>query len=160
MGSSPRGVGSRFADTALWICFASPLARREPEGARRRGCRRFCTFARLFLGARKVLPLVNRPEESRRPDDSRHAASVVVLLPRSPSRRHIHWLLSEDGSDRDISSSDVFLQLSGASCVGSKARGQRSIKRNQAVIVVKSRQVPVSLTSNFGTETFPVTRLQ
>ncbi len=35
----------------------------------------------------------------------------------------IHRLLSEDGSGRDLSGSHVFLQLSGASCVGSKARG-------------------------------------
>jgi cobalamin biosynthesis protein CobD/CbiB len=80
----------------------------------------------MLLGCfwvRKVLSFVNRPQESRRPDDSEHAASGVVLLSRFPGRGLIHWLLSEDGSDCDISSSDVFLQLSGASCVGSKARG-------------------------------------
>ena len=144
MGSSPRGDDSRLADAALWICFASPLARREPEEARSRCCRGLCPSARLFLGARKVLPVVNRSKESRRPDESENVASGVVLLSPRPRRGFIYGLLSENGSGGDLSGRDVFLRFSGAAGFGWEARGQRSIKRNQTVIVVKSRQVPVS----------------
>ena len=87
-------------------------AKREESRSRRR--RRIGPLARLSLGVRNVLSFVNWPRESRRPDGSERAASGVVLLSRSPRRGLVHWLLSEDGSGRDISSNDVFLHLSGA----------------------------------------------
>ena len=60
-----------------------------------------------------------------------------------------YGLLSENESSGDLSGCNVFLRLSGASGFGSEARGQRSIKRNQTVIVVKLRQVPHALPVKF-----------
>ena len=122
MVSSPCGADSRLADAALRICVGNYVGCSKRKKSRSQHRRRINPIARLPLGFREMLSFVNRPQESGRPDGSEHAASLVVLLSRSPSPGSIHRLLSEDGADCDISSSDVFLQLFGASCIGSKAR--------------------------------------
>lgn len=123
MGSSPCGAGSSLAGAPLRICFGNDVGCSKREESYSDHCRRIGPIARLSLGVGKVFSFVNWQQESRRPDGTEHAASRVVLLSRFPGRGLLHWLLSKDESGGDISSSDVFLQLSGASCVGSKARG-------------------------------------
>ena len=84
VGSSPHRAGSRLADAALRICFGDPLARSEQEEPHSRYCRRVDPLARLSLGTRKVLSFVDWSQESRRPDNSEHAASSVLLCSGSP----------------------------------------------------------------------------
>ena len=115
-----RRAGSRLIDAALRVCFGDPVTHSEQEESRARHCGRGDPIARLSLGARKVLSFADRSQESGRLDDSEHVASGLFLLSRYPGRWLIHRLLSRDGPGGDISSGDVFLQLSGASCVGSE----------------------------------------
>src|SRR5882724_1090244 len=138
VGSSPVGCSPRFADTALRICFGNAVGFSKGKKFDSLHGHRIDPIARLPLDIRKVLPLDNWPPGSRRPDDSEHAAGGVVLLSGAPRGGSIHWLLSEDGFGRDISSSDVFPRLSRTSCVGSKARGPWRVRwTNQSVPAAK-----------------------
>jgi hypothetical protein len=123
VGSSPHRAGSRLADAALRICFGDPLARSEQEEPHSRYCRRVDPLARLPLGTRKVLSFIDRAQTQRWSDDSEHAASSVLLYASPSNRGLIHRLLSGDGSGGGISSSNVFLRISGTSCIGEETRG-------------------------------------
>src|ERR1700675_1329916 len=121
MGPSARGLGSWIVHAALRICFTLAVAstqQTEPGS----GCRRrACAVARLPLGTRKVLSSIDRTQTQRWSNDSEHAASSVLLYAGPSDRGLIHRLLSGDGCCGDTSSSDVFLWLSGTSCIGAEA---------------------------------------
>jgi len=94
-------------------------------------CRRR-SIARLFLGAGKVLPFDNGSQGPRPSIGSTRFARGCFLSSRVPRRGLLHRLLSREGSDSDISGSNVRARLFWASCLSKEAgrESQRTEERS------------------------------
>ena len=122
LGSSLGGVAFGSVHSALCTCCSRIFTVGTKADCRSRNRRSFYFAAWLSMDTGEVLSARDWPQTQRRFVRAHSATRRLDFSACDTRCGTLHWVLPRDGRVGDISSSDVLLRLSRASCVG---KGQR-----------------------------------